>query len=143
MKGDCAIAAYMKRLSHTGRQIRELVEAVNAAVERIEAFIEACEVLEQAIGFNSAALIPFDPQSGAAHLRGHLLLNARSAESLLFAEYYARLDPLYTRWILNLANVNRVARTTDFVSAAELASSEFGTDFLRRVPACHILGGAL
>jgi hypothetical protein len=46
----------MKRLSHTGRQIRELVEMIEASAERTEVFAEVCENLEKAIGFSGAVL---------------------------------------------------------------------------------------
>jgi hypothetical protein len=54
----------MKRLSHTGRQIRELVEMIEASAERTEVFAEVCENLEKAIGFSGAVLSIEPARSG-------------------------------------------------------------------------------
>jgi len=131
----------MKRTSNTGRQLRELIEMIDASAERTEVFVEVCERLEKAIGFSGAVLLP---HQGALPLpTGHLVLNESTKESLAFVEHYAPLDPLYTKWMLNPHNLNQAARNTDVVSVRQLKDSEFFQDFLCNVPALYVLGGLL
>jgi DNA-binding CsgD family transcriptional regulator len=133
----------MKRLSHTGRQIRELVEMIDASAERTEVFAEVCENLEQAIGFSGAVLIPHGPSADAISHTGHLVLNESTKHSLAFVQHYASLDPFFTHWMRTPTNFNKAARNTDVVSVGQLKDSEFFQDFLRTVPALYVLGGLL
>lgn len=133
----------MKRISHTGRQIRELIEMINASAERTEVFAEACERLEKVIGFNSAVLLAHGPPESGFLQAGTIVLNHQSKDAQLYIEHYAPLDPIYTDWVANLANLNIAARNTDLVSARQLQDSEFVCDFLRRVPAFWVMGGLL
>jgi len=134
----------MRRISHTGRQIRDLIDMINASAERTEVFAEACENLEKAVGFSGAVLIPHEPTNAGSPLQtGHLLLNESAKDSLAFVEHYAPLDPLFTKWMLNPTNLNKAARNTDVVSVMQLKDSEFFQDFLRKVPCLYIVGGLL
>lgn len=135
----------MQRLSRTGKQLHELIEALEVSVERRETFVEACTTLEGLIGFNSAVMMPHDQNGDIFPAAGGLVLNSRLADAHDFALHYARQDRLYTDWMLHPTNANQVAHNLDCWArdGTKLHDTEFYCDFLARVPAYSILGATL
>jgi hypothetical protein len=56
-------------------------------------FAEACELLEKAIGFNSAFLLPHGPETFSFMQDGHLVLNTWTRDSRAYTELKERREP--------------------------------------------------
>lgn len=129
----------MPLLTGDHEKILELIDLIYSIADRSTMLQSFFERLRKIIPFSSAVLIPFDPQTGQLQIQLHFLLNTSVRELTLYLDHYAPLDPFaLTDWTKK--NLNKAACFTDVVSRSYLVDSEYGCDFLPRVPFFHGMG---
>lgn len=121
------------------KRVLELVELAHNIPDRammLQAFFER---LEKLVPFSSAVLLPYNPLTSQFQFPDHFLLYAGLRELELYLNQYAPLDPfVLTDW--TRTHINETARFTDVVPRSYLLDSEYGRDFLPKVPFFHGLG---
>ncbi len=121
------------------KAVLELTEIAHNIPDRaimLEAFFER---LAKVVPFSSVVLLAYDPLTSQFQFQDYFLLYAGLRELELYLDHYAPLDPfVLTDW--TTAHINATARFTDVVPRSYLLDSEYGRDFLPKVPFFHGLG---
>jgi DNA-binding CsgD family transcriptional regulator len=124
------------------KAILELIELTYATPDRAQVLQTVCERLQKLNFISSAVFIPRNPINGQWQFQDHFLFNCQVRELMDWIQYYHQFDPFnVSGWFQK--TTNKAACYTDFISEFALAESEFGCDFLPRVPLWYCLSAIL
>ncbi|MFZ5876512.1 MAG: LuxR C-terminal-related transcriptional regulator [Nitrospirota bacterium] len=116
----------------------EIIDIAYSVPDRASMLQAVCEKLPSLLRISSAVLVPSDHRTGQFQFDQHFLFNGHPNHLRQHVDYYAALDPLADNgWILRYDNT--ATRYTDLVSISQVADSEFGRDFLARIPMLYCL----
>ena len=112
------------------RAILALTDRIYTLPDREQVFGAVADTLRTLVPYSSAVYLAMN--TVGFREEGHILLGVGVKELEAFTGYYAALHP-FTRsgWI---HHANAAARITDFVPASRIPDTEYGRDFMTRVP---------
>ncbi len=120
------------------KKLLEIIDIAYSIPDRVPMLQAVCEKLPSLLRISSAVLVPADLRTGQFQFERHFLFHGQPKHLRQYVDYYAALDPLASNgWIWRYDNT--VTRYTDLMSTSQVADSEFGRDFLSRIPMLYCL----
>ena len=124
------------------KKLLEIIEVAYSFLDRPEMIRTIFEKLQGVVPFSSAVFIPLDPRTADFQVQGHVAFHTSSKPVLLFARYFAPLNPMVISKV-HVQKINTAARITDYISPARLQDTEYGRDFQPLTPLFYEMGISL
>lgn len=129
--------------SHDYKQALDLINIAYSARDDCSQFFQVIfEKLQKLIRLNSAAYIPWNPETRTFQFNGHVLFNASPKDLLLYLDSYASLDP-YIENGIHLTTLNRAVKITDFVSVSQYAKTRYAREYAPLIPCFYEMNAML